>query len=384
MKRVKGTWDIIVSDENLLEAINDVNSTHRWKKHHQPNKTVQWVESDIPQRIRDLRKILENGFVQATPKKKMRWDKAACKWREIAEPPIWPDQYIHHALVQAIKPVMMRGMDPFACSSIKHRGNSFGQSAVKKWMQKDPKGTKYAVELDIHHCYQDTPPEAVMDRMRRLIKDYKTLDLIWRIIKDGIVVGGYPSQWLMNTFLQPLDHEIREGGWSVTHYLRNMDNFLIFGTNRRKLKRLTVYIKEWLGGYGITLNDTGQVFATKDRDPQALGYRYNREYTLLKKKNLLRLKRQAARYYKKKDRGEPVPAKQAQSFMSRISMLKHCDSCDIRRRHIRKGTEHELKRMISIHDRKESKKWNTSSEPTGEKKTSKQSVTPTQTLPESA
>ena len=70
--------------------------------------------------------------------------------------------------------------------------------------------------------------------LRRKIKDEAFLGLIWRIIKDGIKIGFYISQWLANAVLEPLDHYIREKlGDGVRHYVRYIDNLTIFGHNKR-------------------------------------------------------------------------------------------------------------------------------------------------------
>ena len=92
MKRVKNLYPILISDDNLRLALEEVNRTHRWQPKHRPNRTVAWVESDIPARIADLRAIIENGFEPAPAALKRRWDKSAGKWRDIHEPRLWPDQ----------------------------------------------------------------------------------------------------------------------------------------------------------------------------------------------------------------------------------------------------------------------------------------------------
>ena len=188
MKRAKNLYAKLISDENLKMAILEVNRTHRWRPHHRPNKVVVWVDSDIPQRIIDLRNIIEQGFEPSPAALKRRWDKSAGKWRDIHEPRLWPDQYIHHALVQVLQPVMMRGMDRWCCGSIRGRGIHYGLTAVKKWMRDDPKGTKHCAELDIHHFYDSLKPEVVFDRMKQLVKDHRILDLVWRVIKNGILI----------------------------------------------------------------------------------------------------------------------------------------------------------------------------------------------------
>ena len=237
MKRANNLFPKLVSEENLRLAIFAVNVTHRFHPHHRPNRTVARVEADIDRYVKELREIITGGYEANEPRLARRWDKSAGKWRDISEPRLWPDQYVHHAVIQVLEPIMMRGMDNFCCGSIRNRGIHYGVRAIKKWMRTDPKGTKYAEELDIHHFYDSLTAETVMKRLRRLVKDRRMLEVCERLMKHGILIGAYFSQWFANTVLQPLDRLIRESGL-CDHYLRYMDNFTLFGRNKRKLRRL--------------------------------------------------------------------------------------------------------------------------------------------------
>lgn len=151
-------------------------------------------------------------------------------------------------IVQVLAPVLMRGMDFYCCGSIPGRGPHRARKAIEKWLEKDQKGTKYAAELDIKKFYPSLSPREVMRFLRRKIKDEAFLGLIWRIIKDGIKIGFYISQWLANAVLEPLDHYIREKlGNGVRHYVRYIDNLTIFGPNKKKLHRAIRAIMEFWG-----------------------------------------------------------------------------------------------------------------------------------------
>lgn len=212
MKRAGKLFDTLISDDNLLLAIDEVNRTHRWNRGHKPNTCTAWVEETKPQRVEDLRRILVGGFEPKKPHVSQRWDANARKWRTISEPAQWPDQYVHHALIQALQPKMMQGMDFYCCGSIRGRGTEREKKAIERWMKYDRKGTKYEFCGDIRHFYESLTPEVVMARMRQLYKDRRALDLIERIIRNGIQLGTYTSQWLANAVLQPLDRLIRESG----------------------------------------------------------------------------------------------------------------------------------------------------------------------------
>lgn len=386
MKRIGNIYPIMVSDGNLETAILKVNDSHRWLPGHQPNKTVAWVEEDIPARIKELREFIE-GLVNGTetlhpPIKKRRYDKSAGKWRDINEPILWPDQYVHHALVQVLQTVMMRGMDHYCCGSIRGRGIHYGVEIIKDWMGADPSGTKYCGELDIYHFYESIDPKTVVERLKRLVKDWRVLKVCEAVLAWGVLIGVYTSQWFANVLLQPLDQLIRESGL-CKYYLRYMDNFTILGPNKRKLRKLRQLIEKWLATLGLKLKGNWQIFRTtftpevekrhkklderkqrfrKPRIPSALGYRYGKGFTLLRKRNLLRLKRSLARYYWRKKHGRKISRKMAAGLLSRLGQLRHCNHVGIYRRIYRTGTQRELKDIIRKYTRKEQNQWNTSSE----------------------
>lgn len=370
-------WKQLLSDENLLLAIDEVNSSHHWRTHHRPNGCTAWVEETKAERVKELRQILIDGFEQKPPTHSRRWDASARKWRDVNEPAQWPDQYVHHALIQVLQPVMMRGMDPYCCGSIRGRGPHKARQSIERWMEKDPKGTKYMFSGDIHRFYASLKPEVVMARMRRLVKDQKVLDLIWRIIKDGVMIGAYTSQWFANTVLQPLDQLIRQSGLAK-HYKRYMDNLDVFGSNKRKLKNLKVLVENWLLEHELELKDDWQIFPTvgktervplapprngyarpKGRMPNAVGYRFGRGFTLPRKHNLLRLKRAIARYRKRRRARKKIMVGTAASIISRLGQIKHCNNYHLYRL-LFKGERlmRELKCIIRKNSRKEKLTWN--------------------------
>lgn len=380
MQRATNVYSMMVSDKNIELAIINVNSTHRWLPGHKPNPTVQWVEENIPARVKELREIINNGFVPHPMKKKRRWDKSAGKWRDVCEPRLWPDQYVHHILIQVLEPVFMRGMDKWCCGSIKKRGIHYGMKAMKRWMKKPSKDIRYCLECDIHHFYDSIKPEVVMQRLRQLVSDNRVLDLCERILANGVAIGVYCSQWFANVILQPLDHAIREMGFGIKRFLRYMDNFTLYASSKRKLKKVFKFICEWLGDHQLKIKDNWQIFPTKPstkaianahkrgkrpkvRMPTALGYKYGPGFTLLRKRNLHRLSQQLNRYNYRKRHGRPISVRLAAGLMSRFGQLKHCNHnviySDVLQYEPR--TQHDLKKIVRINQRKEMAKWTDSS-----------------------
>lgn len=354
MKRARNLYEQMISDDNIEKAIDEVNASHRWRGEHQGNETVAWIELTKPERVKELRLIIETGFEQTKPTVKRRYDRNAKKWRDISEPKLWPDQYIHHILIQTLEPVMMRGMDRFCCGSIKNRGTLYGIKAIKKWMKCDRKGTRWCGEFDIYHFYDQLKPEVVVNRFKHLVKDHKVIDLIERVLVHGVLIGAYTSQWFANTVLQPLDVLIRRCG--ASHYVRYMDNFTIFSSNKKTIIKTMKEMVKWLEPLGLRLKDNWQYFKTRKRLPNALGYRFGHTYTLIRKHRLLDIKRQIRTYFKRK--GE-VSHRFASSLISRIGGLKHCNSRNILKRLVPKGLLKKLKNIVRKHQREELEEWST-------------------------
>lgn len=369
-------FEKLISDDNLERAIDEVNRTHHWLRDHRPNRCTGWVELTKPERIKELREIIANGFEQSKPRMTERWDASARKTRTICEPRQWPDQYVHHALIQVLQPVFMRGMDAYCCGSIRGRGTSRVKNAIEKWVQNDYKGTKYELSADIRHFYDTLTHDVVMERMKRLIKDNRILDLIHRITKDGIYIGFYTSQWFANVVLQPLDVLIRQSNFGK-HYVRYMDNITVFGSNKRFLKRLRVLIEEWLNAHDLELKDNWQIFKVESRTkripldpprngverakhrlPDAVGYRYGRNYTLPRKFNFYRLKKQIALYKKKRKQHKKISYRLAASIMSRLGQLKHCNNQNLYKT-LFKGVklQKQLKNILKEYNLKEMLTW---------------------------
>ena len=354
MKRADNLFEKIISDENLTMAIDDVNKSHRWHKYpNKPNEITLWVELTKSERIKELRQIIIDGFEPAPCTVKKRYDNNAMKWRTICEPKLYPDQYVHHALIQVLEPIMMRNMYHWCCGSIKGCGAHYGIRAIKKWMRNDYKGTRWCAELDIRHFYESTKPKYVIKRFKKLIKDKQTLDLIERVIKNGIQIGNYTSQWFENTLLQELDRQIIA---VADHYIRYLDNFTIFARTKRQIDKVIKLVDDWLGKIELKLKGNWQKFRTKHRNPNALGYRFNRYYTYLRKRTLLRIRRLLKRFYKKHESGMFITVKFAQGLLSRLGMLKHCNHVRLYKE-MKPHTQRKLKKIINKYTRKREITW---------------------------
>ncbi len=129
--------------------------------------------------------------------------------------------------------------------------------------QTDPKNCKYVLKMDIRHFFDSIPHDRLKAKLKKTVHDEKMLELLFRIIdvtEVGIPLGFYTSQWLSNWYLQGLDHFIKEQLCAV-HYMRYMDDMVIFGSNKRVLHRMRQAISDYLEmELGLELKANWQVF----------------------------------------------------------------------------------------------------------------------------
>lgn len=280
--------------------------------------------------------VRSERFTPSEPRRKRIYDTSSQKWRVITVVPFWPDGVMHWLLVEALKPVFMRGMYPWSCASIPGRGGARAGRYIKRALRGDRKGTKYAIEMDVKGYYPSISIDRLMGALARKVKDRRVLRLVRAVLDscgEGLAIGYYLNQWLANFYLEPLDwYAVSLPG--VKYMVRYMDNVTIFGPNKRKLRVARASIAGFMGDLGLAMKENWQIYPVAKRMVSAVGYRFARTHTILRKRNFLRLTRQCRRVRRKQRRGEPIPFSLAAGLLSRLGQLKHCDSHKARVKYI--------------------------------------------------
>jgi hypothetical protein len=320
MKRVGNLYNSICDISTIKLAIA------RASKGKTRRKTVRATLLNIDASAERIQRLLATKAYTPSPYKELKFfDKTGMKLRTIHKPAFFPDQIIHWCLVLVLQPLFMRGMYHHNCGSIPGRGIHHGLKAVKKWISKDRKNTKYAVKCDISKFYQSIDHNILKALLRKKIKDPDALWLLDSIIDshpDGLPIGNYTSQWLSNFYLQEFDHFVKQE-LGIEYYVRYMDDFIFFGPNKKALhqarRMAEVYLRTRLA---LKIKDNWQVFRVDDRGIDFVGYRSFRGYCLLRKRNSLRIARKLRRIRKK----ERMSPSDAMSIMSHMGWLRHCNA----------------------------------------------------------
>jgi len=176
------------------------------------------------------------------------------KERLVAAAP-FRDRVVHHAIVRVIEPIFEQRFieDSFACR--RGKGGHAAMRRAAKFARRWP----YALKCDVRKYFPSIDHEVLMRLLQRVIADERLLGLLrhildshadgkrqqWtpggnlfdvRILQQGLPIGNLTSQFFANVYLNPLDHFVKHE-LRVKGYLRYMDDFLLFGSDRATLRR---------------------------------------------------------------------------------------------------------------------------------------------------
>lgn len=285
MKRAKNLWEEIISVENILKAHKNA---RKGKSHY---KSVRMVDNRPYHFARNIRRILKNRQWIPTAYTPMTLTERG-KEREILKVNYYPDRIIHHAIMQVVQPILEQTFIKDTYQSIKGRGIHAGVLRIRSWL-KDEVATRYALKIDIKKYYPSVDNEILKGLLRKKIGCKETLFVLDRLVDSakGLPIGNYTSQTFGNFYLSYLDHYIKED-LKVKHYIRYADDIVLFSDNKEDLHRHRVaisrYIKEHLN---LTMKSNHQIFPTRTRGLDFLGYRFFGNYILLRKSISKKIKR---------------------------------------------------------------------------------------------
>ena len=281
MHTFNNLFDQIVNEHNIRKAILKASLGKRKKRN------VKKILDNIDYYVPLVRKMLIEGTwepVQIHDTIEIN-DGIEMKKRTIVCPSFLREQVVHHAIMNVCEPLFRNKFYEYSCGSIKGRGAERAKKYISKILRKYPETTKYVAKLDIKKFFPNVKPSFVFREIRRTIRDRRVLGLFakilrgnvqrinGKIVKQGLPIGFYTSPILSNVLLNSLDHYIKDT-LNINHYVRYIDDMLLFSSKRRHLKKACKDIQKWLGRVGLTVKPTWQVHPTVSIT--YLGYQYKR------------------------------------------------------------------------------------------------------------
>lgn len=361
MTGTKDLFNSICSMDNLYRAYQNAKSGKGWYKE------VKQIEKRPFYYLAGLQYMLKNHLFKTSEYEIFILNEGKKK-RDVYKLPFFPDRIAQWAILQVIEPFLMANMTADTYSAIPGKGiqpivnDLRGYYKTKRvdgkkksvWVPSillsDEENTRYCYKIDLHHYYQSINHEVLKQKFRKVFKDPELLWLLDEIADSintateedlielslsgeievdpntGIPIGNYMSQYSGNFYLSSFDHWVKEE-LHVKHYYRYMDDVVIFASSKEELheihRKVTAYTRDYLH---LNIKGNYQIFPTKVRGVDFVGYRFFGEYTLLRKSTAINFKRKMRACRKKMENNIPPTYSEWCSFNSYKGWLGNCDS----------------------------------------------------------
>lgn len=325
MKTYKNLWNDFISDENIKLAIKNSSKGGKKKKRND----VKAVLKDVDKSIQDIREYM-NNYYNDDHKPKIIYDGISKKKRTIIVP-TYRELIVQHMLIQVLKPILLKGTYEHAYGSIPKRGVHKAKKAIVKWIRTDGKNCKYCLKIDIRKYFESISHDILKHKLAKYIKDEKIIKILFTIIdstEKGLPLGFYTSQWLSMWFLKDFDHFVKEH-IHAKHYMRYMDDIVIFDSNKRKLWNIYTNVLRFLAREKLSLNNRRQLFRfsyiekgkEKGRSLDFMGFVFHRNRTAIRRSIYYKMCRKAKKIYKK----EKPSIHELRQMMSYLGWIKSAD-----------------------------------------------------------
>lgn len=369
MTGTKDLFNSICSMDNLYRAYQNAKSGKGWYKE------VKQIEKRPFYYLAGLQYMLKNHLFKTSDYEIFILNEGKKK-RDVYKLPFFPDRIAQWAILQVIEPFLVANMTADTYSAIPGKGiqpivnDLRGYYKTKRvdgkkksvWVPSillsDEENTMYCYKIDLHHYYQSINHEVLKQKFRKVFKDPELLWLLDEIADSintateedlielslsgeievdpntGIPIGNYMSQYSGNFYLSSFDHWVKEE-LHVKHYYRYMDDVVIFASSKEELheihRKVTAYTRDYLH---LNIKGNYQIFPTKVRGVDFVGYRFFGEYTLLRKSTAINFKRKMRACRKKMENNIPPTYSEWCSFNSYKGWLGNCDSYRLSKKYI--------------------------------------------------
>jgi retron-type reverse transcriptase len=301
MKRTGNLWPQVTSWENLTEAASIAARGKRKRR-----DVARFLHELEPGLCRLQRELEDGSYCPGAYR--TFWIRDP-KPRQISAAS-FRDRVVHHALTRVLEPVFERRFTQYSFASRK----GFGQHRALRLAREACGRHRYVLKCDIRKYFPSIDHEILKDLIAGVIKCRRTLDLAGRIIdgsneqeeaieyysgdtlftpferRRGLPIGNQTSQFFANVYLNPLDHfvmrELRPG-----LYLRYVDDFVLFGDDKKDLGRNAERIREFLEGLRLSPHERKTRVYRCDEGLTFLGWRIAQGRMRLARRNVVRMRR---------------------------------------------------------------------------------------------
>ena len=263
MHRHKHLFEQVVSFENVLAAAREALRGKRWRE---PGASFY---ADLERQVVDLQAELSGEVYRPGEYHYFRIHEP--KERLVAAAP-FRDRVVHHAIVRVIQPIFERRFIEDSYASRPGKGTHAAMRRASQFTRR----FDYALKCDVQKYFPSIDHGVLMSLVNRVIGDDRLLVLITKVLethhdrvrqewssggdlfdvrlhKCGLPIGNLTSQFLANIYLDALDHFVKHE-LRVKGYLRYLDDFLLFGDDRRRLTEQGQRVKDKLASLHLCMH----------------------------------------------------------------------------------------------------------------------------------
>lgn len=282
MKSYSNLWEKFVSKENFELALK--NACKKKNKQRQVKEFKMNKDSNL-ESIRQL--VISGNFHTGKYKAQKIYEP---KERIIYKLPFAPDRIVQHAVMNILKPILMRKMIKNIYACIEGRGQHKASIKCSEYVRRN----KYCLKGDCRKFYPSIDQKILSEMLRKIIKDKRFMALVDNIIFSfpggkNCPIGNYCSQWFGNFYLTKLDNYVKHT-LKVRDYERFCDDFLLYGNNKAKLRKNASLIREFLREELLLECSQLELFSIR-QGVDFCGYRHFGKYVLLRKSTAKRMKK---------------------------------------------------------------------------------------------
>ncbi len=263
------------------------------------------------------------------------------------------DRIVHQSLCHAIGPLLDRGLirDTYACRV------GLGTHAALRRAARWARSYRFALHLDVRKFLPSIDQEILLAQLCRDVPCERTREVCRAILSAGaegiapvrfhfagddlfaplsravgLPIGNLTSQHFANRYLSPVDHRAKDR-LRVRPYLRYMDDMLLFGDDRERLRDVGVAVEEACARLRLRLHPW-QVVPTR-AGVGFLGFRILPEIVRVKRSSVARAQKRL-RERLQAARGSPeAMAGFLASLRSTFAHWEHADSWRLREKTVR-------------------------------------------------
>lgn len=233
-----------------------------------------------------LSELLRQGQYQPAPVKRCWIEKLGSKEKRPLGIPTVQGRVVETALRNVLEPIFEQS---FAEHSYGFRPGRGAKDALRRVNHLLQSGRTWIVDADLKGYFDSIPQEKLMAKLSEKISDGAILDLVWKLLRQGVMESG--KEWkpteqgtpqgavvsplLANIYLDPLDHLMAGQGEEMVRYA---DDFIVLCTSEKQAQQALGAIQQWVESVGLVLHPlkTRIVDATQKGGFDFLGYHFER------------------------------------------------------------------------------------------------------------